>query len=290
MNRLVEKARGLAQLNLNTTLVKDLTFPLPPLPEQHRIVRKIEELFKICDEIEERGISIEEKVKELKSQILQSAIQGKLVPQDPNDEPASVLLEKIKAEKEKLIKEGKIKRQKSLPEIKPEEIPFEVPEGWEWVRLGTISINRDGERIPLSTTEREVIKGQYDYYGASGVIDKINKFIFTKPLLLISEDGANLALRSKNIAFIARGNYWVNNHAHVLDFLHDQSMRYLSIYINATDVKPYLTGTAQPKFNQDKLNRLHVALPPLSEQNRIVQKIEELFKVCDEILERVGGK
>ena len=142
--------------------------------------------------------------KQLKNSILQWAIQGKLVPQDPNDEPASVLLEKIRQEKERLIKEKKIKRDKNASiiyrgednsyyekilatgEVKciDEEIPFEVPKGWELARFGTVVYNRDSERIPLSVSERSRLKKTYDYYGASGVIDKVDKYLFDKDLLL----------------------------------------------------------------------------------------------------------
>jgi len=117
----------------------------------------------------------------------------------------------------------------------------------------------------------------------SGVIDKIDDFLFDKPLLLIGEDGANLMSRSVPIAFIARGRYWVNNHAHVLDGLSEQFLRYVELFINAIDLKPYVTGTAQPKMNQAKMNSIPVALPPLAEQHRIVAKVDELMILCDQL-------
>jgi len=176
--------------------------------------------------------------------------------------------------------EGKLKKEKPLPEIKAEEIPFEIPESWEWVRLGEISINKDSERIPLSVAQRENLAKIYDYYGASGVIDKVDNYIFDKPLLLIGEDGANLLMRSKPIAFIAEGQYWVNNHAHVLDFYSGIFIKYVMYYINGINLAPYVTGTAQPKMNQAKMNSIGVPLPPLAEQKRIVTKIEELLACC----------
>ncbi len=220
---------------------------------------------------------------QLKNTILQEAIQGRLVPQDPNDEPASALLERIRAEKQQLVKEGKLKK-KDLEEtpISEDEIPFEIPESWEWVRFGTITINRDSERIPLSVDERSRLVKKYDYYGASGVIDKVDRYLFNKPLLLIGEDGANLINRSTPIAFIARGEYWVNNHAHVLDYLNEDLMQYMCWYINAISLVDYVTGTAQPKMNQEKMNSILVALPPLAEQKRIVAKIEELLPKVEE--------
>jgi type I restriction enzyme S subunit len=186
-------------------------------------------------------------VARLRELILTLAVQGKLLPQDPADEPASELLKKVRAEKDRLIAEGKIKRDKPLAEISEEEQPFEVPQGWEWIRFGEASINRDGERIPVSSSDRENRAKVYDYYGASGVIDKIDGYLFEKTLLLIGEDGANLINRSTPIAFLAHGKYWVNNHAHVIDTTHSALMNYLALFINAISLEPYVTGTAQPR-------------------------------------------
>jgi type I restriction enzyme S subunit len=220
-------------------------------------------------------------VPRLRELILTLAVQGKLVPQDPNDEPASELLKKIRAEKDRLIAEGKIKRDKPLAESADEEKPFELPASWTWTRFGDVSINRDGERIPVSSSDRESRAKIYDYYGASGVIDKIDGYLFEKTLLLIGEDGANLINRSTPIAFLAHGKYWVNNHAHVIDATHHQLLDYLALFINSISLRPYVTGTAQPKMNQAKLNSILVAVPPLAEQSRIVTRVEELMQLCD---------
>ncbi len=220
-------------------------------------------------------------VARLRELILTLAVQGKLVPQDPKDEPASELLKKIRAEKDRLIAEGKIKRDKPLAEIAEEEKPFALPPSWGWIRFGDAAINRDGERIPVSSSDRDNRAKTYDYYGASGVIDKIDGFLFDKTLLLIGEDGANLINRSTPIAFLAHGKYWVNNHAHVIDTTHPELMTYLALFINAISLEPYVTGTAQPKMNQAKLNSIVIALPPLAEQSRIVTRVEELMRLCD---------
>ncbi|AHK15259.1 restriction endonuclease subunit S [Thalassolituus oleivorans] len=222
-------------------------------------------------------------IKKLRELILELAVRGKLVPQNPEDEPASELLKKIDAEKAKLVKEGKIKNQKSLPEVSDDEKPFELPTGWEWCRFGDATFNRDAERIPLSVSVRENRRGKYDYYGASGVIDKIDDFLFDKPLLLIGEDGANLINRSTPIAFIAKGKYWVNNHAHVIDGISEQFLIYISMYINSISLESYITGTAQPKMNQAKMNSILLALAPLAEQHRIVAKVDELMALCDQL-------
>ncbi|GMM19335.1 restriction endonuclease subunit S [Lactobacillus amylovorus subsp. amylovorus] len=222
---------------------------------------------------------------QLRASILQYAAEGKLVKQNPNDEPASELIRKIEKEKNKLIKEGKIKKNKKLPAIEKDEKPFDIPDSWEWVRLGSILYNLDGKRVPVSVSERNKKGKVYDYYGASGVIDKIDNYIFSKPLLLISEDGANLLARRTPIAFIATGKYWVNNHAHVFDGINLLFLKYISIFIESIDVSKYVTGTAQPKLNQQNLNKILVAVPPLEEQKRIVAKIEKLMPLVDEYAE-----
>ena len=219
----------------------------------------------------------------LRQRILTLAIQGKLTDQRKEDGTAQDLYNQIQEEKQKLIKEKKIKKTKSLPKIEEDEIPFDIPENWMWVRLGDVSYNKDGQRIPLKQADRDKQKNIYDYYGASGVIDQVEDYLFDKPLLLISEDGANLLARTKPIAFIARGKYWVNNHAHVLDGIDIYFLEYLRLYVDATNLSSFITGTAQPKLTQAKLNRLVIALPPLAEQKRIADKVVTLFTQLDAI-------
>lgn len=219
---------------------------------------------------------------ELKSSILQLAIQGKLVEQRPEEGTGEELYRQIQKEKQERIKAGKIKKEKPFSKnTNYEEYPFDIPESWIFVRFGELMINRDSERVPVSTSERSKRAKIYDYYGASGVIDKIDDYLFDKELLLIGEDGANLLARSTPIAFLASGQYWVNNHAHVLDGCSDLDLRYISYFINAISLAPYVTGTAQPKMNQENMNAIWVPLPPLAEQKRIVSKIEELLPLID---------
>ncbi len=294
---------GAVVKNLNRDKVAGALFPLPPLAEQQRLVAKIEELLPYIENYDRAEQKLDklntEFPEQLKKSILQWAIQGKLLPQNPNDEPASVLLERIRAEKAKLIKEGKIKKDKEesvifrrdnshyekLDDVErciDYELPFEIPENWCWVRFGTALVNRDAERIPLSVAQREKLQKKFDYYGASGVIDKVDRYLFDKPLLLIGEDGANLLLRSKPVAFIASGQYWVNNHAHVIDAVAGVDLRYIALFINATNLAPYVTGTAQPKMNQEKLNSILVPLPPTAEQRRIVSAFEEIAAIIQQ--------
>ena len=215
---------------------------------------------------------------ELKNSILQLAIRGKLVEQRPEEGTAEELYRQIQPEKAKLLKAGKIKKEKPYStSANYQELPFDIPPSWCFVRFGDLMISRDSERIPVSSSERTKRAKIYDYYGASGVIDKIDKYIFDEELLLIGEDGANLLSRSTPIAFLARGKYWVNNHAHVLAGCCGLYLKYICYYINAISLAPYVTGTAQPKMNQENMNAIWIALPPLEEQKRIVAKIEEIF-------------
>ena len=282
-------------------IFKQFLFPLPPLAEQQRIVEQIEKIFAQIDYIEQNQTDLSTLVKQAKSKILDLAIHGKLVEQIPTEESATILLERIRAEKEAKIKAGELKRDKkdsyifkdnngkyfekfadgSIVEVE-KEIPFELPEGWCWCRLGEIVINRDTERIPLSREQRKDLDKLFDYYGASGVIDKVNDYIFDKKLLLVGEDGANLLTRNLPIAFLAEGKYWVNNHAHVLD-CEEQNIKleYLMYFINSIDLVEYVTGSAQPKMTQEKMNSILVPLPPRLEQQRIINKIENLFSLLD---------
>jgi type I restriction enzyme S subunit len=222
-----------------------------------------------------------ETLAQLRQAILQLAVQGKLVPQNPDDEPVSQLLQRMQAEKTQLAEERKLRGKASVTPVEAGRGPFMIPSSWVWVPFGEVMISRDGERIPVSKDERNGRAKVYDYYGASGVIDKIDGYLFDKPLLLIGEDGANLINRSTPIAFIARGKYWVNNHAHVLDGISESFLRYVELQINAMDLKPYVTGTAQPKMNQAKMNSIPIALPPEAEQHRIVAKVDHLMSLCD---------
>ena len=222
-------------------------------------------------------------IKKLRELILELAVRGKLVAQDPSDEPASELLKCIAEEKARLVAEGKIKKQKDLADAPEPVILFPLPAGWAVTSIGEATICRDGERVPVSQAERDGRDKVFDYYGASGVIDKIDGYLFDKPLLLVGEDGANLINRSTPIAFMARGRYWVNNHAHVLDGISEELLLYIELYFNAIDLKPYVTGTAQPKMNQSKMNGIPVGLPPMAEQHRIVAKVDELMALCDRL-------
>jgi type I restriction enzyme S subunit len=156
-----------------------------------------------------------------------------------------------------------------------------LPSSWCWASLEDLIQNFDGRRIPVKSDDRDKRPGPFPYYGASGVIDDIDDFIFDGDYLLIAEDGANLLSRSTPIAFSASGKFWVNNHAHIVQMLGGIPLAYLKWYLNGTNLQFFVTGTAQPKLNQVNLNRIPVPVAPVSEQCLIIAKIEELFSDLD---------
>lgn len=154
--------------------------------------------------------------------------------------------------------------------------PVKNPKGWEVKKLGDILENKDSERVPVKKSDRKEMAGEYPYYGASGIVDYVDDYLFEGPNLLIGEDGANLLSRSTDIAFIADGKYWVNNHAHVLGSDKIERLYYVKYFINNLDLEPYVTGSAQPKLNQSNLNKIEVPMP---ETNHI----DEFKKISDSI-------
>ena len=150
---------------------------------------------------------------------------------------------------------------------------------WPMVKLGDVCENLDGKRIPITKSDRKA--GKYPYYGASGIVDYVDDFLFDENLLLISEDGANLIARVTPIAFSVSGKIWVNNHAHVLKFQHFESQKFVEVYINSINIENYVTGMAQPKLNQKFLNSILIPFPPLEIQKEIVTEIDGYQKIID---------
>ena len=146
---------------------------------------------------------------------------------------------------------------------------FSFMEEWKSYRLGDLINVLDYKRIPLSSKQREARKGIYPYYGAQGIIDYVDDFIFDGEYLLIAEDGENLKSQKQDIAQIAKGKYWVNNHAHIVESNGLCDIRYICYLINGMDLSGYITGSAQPKLNQANLLAIEVKLPSLHKQRQI---------------------
>ncbi|MDQ1857771.1 restriction endonuclease subunit S [Chryseobacterium sp. WLY505] len=143
-------------------------------------------------------------------------------------------------------------------------------------------INCNNKRIALSSSVRKGRTGKYRYYGATGVIDYIDDYIFDGKYLLLGEDGANLLSKAKDLSFIVEGKFWVNNHAHIVQVKEHILIEYLSFYFNSLDITEYVTGTAQPKLNQANLNRIPILIPSFDEQLAIVEQMQQAFSIIEE--------
>ena len=163
----------------------------------------------------------------------------------------------------------------SVP-LKPSGVDWlgDVPAHWEISRVKSEFISLNHRRVPLNAVERgEMKERRYDYYGASGVIDKVDHYLFDDELLLIAEDGANLVFRNLPLAIIARGKFWVNNHAHILKPRRG-NLEFLAAVMEGLNYTPWISGAAQPKLTQERLMNIAIAVPSRSEQNEIMTKIE----------------
>ena len=141
----------------------------------------------------------------------------------------------------------------------------------KYYRFDEVTVNFDKKRVPLSSAQRSNRGGEFPYYGAQGVIDHIDDYIFDGEYLLIAEDGENLKSKKQNITQIATGKFWVNNHAHIVTGNEKCDTRYLCYLINSMDLSGYITGSAQPKLSQANLNAVQLSMPTLEQQKRIVE-------------------
>lgn len=239
-------------------------------------------------------------LKKLRQQLLQDAVQGKLVEQNPNDEPASELLKKIKAEKAKLIAEKKLKKEKELPPIKPEEIPFEIPENWVWCRLGEITLD-----VSYGTSEKADIVGEIPVL-RMGNITSEGKLLYSNLKYVSSQiaDLPKLYLQNGDLVFNRTNSYELVGKSAVFENSEPYTLasylirvrfpmliqpKFIASYINSkicreTQLEPQIIQqNGQANFNGTKLSNILIPLPPLSEQTRIVQKLDELMQYCNEL-------
>lgn len=260
-----------------------LAFPLPTLAEQKRIVAKIEELLPLVDRYEQAWTKLEDFNRrfpeDMKKSILQQAIQGKLVEQRPEEGTAQELYAQIQAEKQRLIKEGKLKKEKPLPEITEEEKPFEIPEGWMWVRLGQIFNLQAGKNITAANIYDEPSeKHKYLCYGGNGVRGYVSSFNREGNFALIGRQGALCG----NIN-IANGQFYATEHAVVVDHYNLTDVLWGARFLKALNLNQYATATAQPGLAVSNIIKVLIPLPPLAEQKQIVEKLEELLAMCERL-------
>lgn len=162
----------------------------------------------------------------------------------------------------------------------------EIPSHWKVKELKRAFTNLDHRRVPLSGEERATMTKQYPYYGASGIIDYVDNFLFDEPLILIAEDGANLFSRSTPLAFVAVGEYWVNNHAHILK-PHDGMISYWAHLLGTIVFDPWISGSAQPKLTSESLGSIPLPVPPVSERQAIDSVLGDIAKNFDPLLAQV---
>lgn len=289
--------KGMTIKHLVQGSLNAMYFPLPPLEEQKRIVAKIEELMPFVEQYAKASTRLNTLnaifPDQMKKSILQQAVMGKLVPQDPNDEPASVLLKKIAEEKQKLIKEGKIKKQKASNVVISDDKPFEIPESWAWATLADLAKQiTDGEH---STPKRITKYGGYYLLSARNVrdgsiqledVDYVDKAEFdrissrcnpTRGDILISCSGS-----VGRCTVVADDNKYVmvRSAAMVSPVMCDP--KYLMYAIQSECVQSQINGmkkqTAQANLFLGAISVLMIPVPPSAEQNRIVEKLEDTFK------------
>ena len=293
--------KGTALPTIDMDKLKSKCFPLPPLEEQKRIVARIGELEPLInqyDQAEQELSTLNDKFPEqLKKSILQYAIQGKLVAQDENDEPAEVLYAKIQAEKQKLIKEGKIKKDKPLSPITEDEIPFPVPSTWKWVRLGEIVFNH-GQKNPdkpftyidISSIDNKAnkIKNNTNVIAPENAPSRARKIVqkgdiiyaTVRPYLhntcIFEEELINEPIVSTGFAVLAPFEGIYNKFL----FLYLLSPTF-DAYANSTE---NAKGVAYPAINDARLYNGVIPLPPLEEQHRIVARVATLLEACEKLV------
>ena len=290
-------SKGVTIKHLTKTALHSICFPLPPLLEQRRIVEKIEELLALVDDLETNKTDLQSYIKQAKSKVLEMAIRGKLVPQNPEDEPASILLERIKNEQKSSKSKGKTTEHNTHYE---EELLFDIPENWVWCRLGEITMinpknniedNKEVSFIPMTLISDgfsnkhsyevrlwgEVKKGFTHFQEGDIGIAKITPcFENRKSVIfsnLVNEVGAG------------------TTELHILrPFAYSEIKKYIYWFINTESfiqrgISHFSGAVGQQRVGKDILENTLIPLPPLSEQHRIVEKIEEIFSALEFIEE-----
>ena len=288
--------------NLTLEIIENCLIPLPPLVEQKRIVSKIEELLPLIDRYEKAWIRLEDFNKrfpgDMQKSILQMAIQGKLVEQRPEEGTGEELYKQIQAEKQALIKAGRIKKEKPLPEVTEEEIPFEIPDSWKWVRLSVVVDVRDGtHNTPLYLSSGYPLITGKDFYSGKFDLSKTQFISETDYIeikqrsnveigdILFSMIGGNIGSMIK----ITEDNYFemaIKNVALFKQYNYNQPLTdFLFIFLRSQvqKLKAIAKGGAQSFVPLNTLRSYCFPLPPYKEQKRIVAKLEELLPLCERL-------
>ena len=277
---------------LTVPMIRPKLIPLPPLAEQERIVEKIEQAFYVLDIIDKLQAQYADNLTALKSKLIDAAIQGKLTEQLPEDGTAEEIYQQIQEEKQKLIKEGKIKKQKPLPEISDDEIPFDIPKNWKWKRFADVLDVRDGthdtpkyvtEGIPL-VTSKNLRKGLIDFESAKLISYEDAKQINNRSrvddgdilLAMIGTIGNPVLVKKDREFSIKNMALFKPIDSNLLD------MSYVLYYLKNEErvMQEKARGGLQPFVSLKLLRTSIIPLPPLTEQKRIVQKLNVILPLC----------
>jgi type I restriction enzyme S subunit len=275
-------ATATAQPGLSVNKINEVQIPLPPLAEQRRIVAAIDSAFAVIDEIERNKTDLQAAVTAAKQKILSLAIQGKLVPQDPNDEPAEYLLQRVITEKENYVNKAKSKPIKKYVNAINErhEKYNDLPTGWVLTSLGELFNLQAGKFIPASNIAENDTKNKYPCYGGNGLRGYVESSNRNGEYPLIGRQGALCG----NLNYAA-GQFYATEHAVVVETFAETNPRWAFWFLKELNLNQYATATAQPGLSVNKINEVFIPLPPLSEQHRIVQSIESAFMELDAILQ-----
>ncbi|OXC32546.1 restriction endonuclease subunit S [Lactobacillus sp. UMNPBX1] len=287
--------KGSAVPTINSKKLKETLVPLPPLEEQSRIAAKIAQLFALLRKVESSTQQYAKLQTLMKSKVLDLAMRGKLVEQDPHDEPASVLLEKIKAEKRKMIKEKKIKKSKPLPPITDDEKPFDIPDSWEWVRLGDIGAITSGG-TPKTSEKSYWINGTIPWITPAVMAKCKDQMIFNSESVKRIN---NLGLEKSSAHLIPKNSLVVSSRAPIgyvnivpFEYTTNQGCKSVSLYKDiseefiyfalknsVSDMNNRASGTTFKEISGTKFSQTIIPLPPLKEQTKISQKIRVLATI-----------
>jgi type I restriction enzyme S subunit len=278
---LVSQMKGMANVSLPMNRIADVMVTVPSIDKQREIIELEKQLVE--KELKADSLFADQltQLDNLNQAILQEAVQGKLVPQDPKDEPASELLKRIKAEKATLRQaQGKGKKEKPLPPIKPEEIPFDIPENWVWCRLGEIISISSGDGLTSYQMDKS---GNIPVYGGNGINGYHSKFNIDSKRIVIGRVGAYCGA-----VHITEDKGWVTDNAFIVSYsVENIDFNWLAFFLKALDLNKLSYKGNQPVISGARVYPLVVPLPPLSEQKRIVAEIEKQFALTKQLKEHI---
>ena len=258
---------------IDAAFMVNLPIPVPPVSEQRFIVDRVREAFSQIDTIDALQAKYADNLTVLKDKLIDAAIQGKLTEQLPEDGTAEELYQKIQVEEQELIKAGKFKKKKPMPEVSEEEKTFIIPDNWKWVRLGDLISIESG----MGLTAAEMISGDVPVYGGNGITGYHNKSFVPKDTVVIGRVGFYCGS-----VHITTTEAWVTDNAFITSYPENSVDRnFLVQVLRKMKLGQNNNGSAQPVVSGKKIYPLAFPLPPLAEQRRIADKLEEVLLICE---------